>query len=580
MTSDNRYLHLIRQDCPLPPGTHVVVYCRDSGGEEQDRSISQQVETAREYCSAHGLILERTYVDEAKLSSNTEKRHALNDMLSDLARRFRQIRNLEKRRKHMEKHPFGVIVWKSNRLGRDSIETTYLKADLRMRGITIMNLVPSLETGDATLDALFEVVQQYQDEKLLQEISDNSRRGLAELVSLRDTDPEFRLHNPDWPTQDGRYLGIMPGPLPTGFKAERLLIGVRERKGRKQGGEKHYVQRMVPNHEDHLWERCELAWKMRIEGMGIKRIMDTTRLFAATSGYDHFFENRIYTGDLVYGGKVYANFVPALIPHEWWEEEQRRRVERLAKQQRRAMDPVYEPRRVGSRHLLTGLVFCGATEGEEHPMNADTVPERAGKRSRWDFYICTHKKNSREQRCTAQRVGAVALQEAVIENLMTHVLTKENLRPIADGLSESLMDRNQDVSARIVAVQGRLDEVQKSIRQLIDAVEKMGFSTHLQARLQEREAEERKLIAELVNLEDLIVKRKDVPKITDAQLEAWIASIRQALSGNDIDLARQAIRQLVAKIVVNGKAGTLYYTFPLSDLSRNGALTLTARGWF
>ncbi len=29
--SDNaRYLHLIRQDCPLPPGTHVVGYCRDS----------------------------------------------------------------------------------------------------------------------------------------------------------------------------------------------------------------------------------------------------------------------------------------------------------------------------------------------------------------------------------------------------------------------------------------------------------------------------------------------------------------------------------------------------------------------
>ncbi len=22
------YLHLIRQDCPLPPGTHVVGYCR------------------------------------------------------------------------------------------------------------------------------------------------------------------------------------------------------------------------------------------------------------------------------------------------------------------------------------------------------------------------------------------------------------------------------------------------------------------------------------------------------------------------------------------------------------------------
>jgi hypothetical protein len=38
--SDNRYLHLIRQDCLLPPGTHVVGYCRDSGGEEQDCSVS------------------------------------------------------------------------------------------------------------------------------------------------------------------------------------------------------------------------------------------------------------------------------------------------------------------------------------------------------------------------------------------------------------------------------------------------------------------------------------------------------------------------------------------------------------
>ena len=80
--------------------------------------------------------------------------------------------------------------------------------------------------------------------------------------------------------------------------------------------------------------------------------------------------------------------------------------------------------------------------------------------------------------------------------------------------------------------------------------------------------EEHKLIAELVNLQELIVKPKDIPKVSDQQLDDWIASIRQALTGDDIELARQAIRQFVAKIVVNGKAGTLYYTFPLSDLSR------------
>ncbi len=575
--TDNRYLHLIRQDCPLPPGTHVIAYCRDSGGEEQDRSVQQQIQTVREYCTQFGLVLERVYADEARSGSGTEKRDQLQIMLSDIARRFRQIRNLEKRRDYMEQNPFAVVVWKSNRLGRDSVETTYIKADMRIRGITIINLIPSIETGDAKIDALFEVVQQYQDEKALEEISDNSRRGLAELVSLRDNDPSFRLHNPDWPTHDGRYLSIIPGTLPTGFKSERILIGVRNRKGRKQGGEKHYVQRMIPNHDNNIWERCYLAWKMRVEGVGIKKILEATRLFSSISGYDHFFENRIYTGDLDYGGKLYENFVEPLIPKEWFEAEQRRRAQRAAKLKQRKSDPMLEPRRVTSRHLLTGLVFCGAVEGEEHPMQADTVPEREGKRSRWDFYICSHKKNKRGTTCNSPRVGTAALDQAVIENLMTQILTLENLRPVADALAVSLAERNDDVSERIVAVQGRLDELQKSIRQLVDAIEKMGFSTSLQARLQEREQEERELIAEMVNLEDLIIRPKDIQKVSDQQLSEWIESIRTALTGTDRTVAQQAIRQFVAKIVVNQetKAGTLYYTFPLSDLSRNSTLAPT-----
>jgi len=219
----------------------------------------------------------------------------MNDMLMTISGRFRQIRNLDKRKKHMGKNPFGLIVWKSNRLGRDSLETMHSKSDLRLRGITIISLIASVETGDPAMNALFEVVQGLQNEKLLQEQSDNTRRGLSDVVTLRDNDPVFRAHNPDWATHDGRYLSIMPGSLPLGFKAERILVGVRERKGCGQGGEQHYVQRMVPNHDDNLWERCRLAWEMRHNGMPIKKIMEATRLYKNASGYDHFFENRIYT---------------------------------------------------------------------------------------------------------------------------------------------------------------------------------------------------------------------------------------------------------------------------------------------
>ncbi|KXK22699.1 MAG: hypothetical protein UZ15_CFX003000845 [Chloroflexi bacterium OLB15] len=117
MTSDNRYLHLLRQDCPLPPGTHVVIYCRDSGGDEQDRSVSQQVQTAREYCEFHNLVVDNVYIDEARQSSNTDKRSALQEMLSDVRSQFKTINDRNRRDKLFKERPFGVIFWKSNRVG-------------------------------------------------------------------------------------------------------------------------------------------------------------------------------------------------------------------------------------------------------------------------------------------------------------------------------------------------------------------------------------------------------------------------------------------------------------------------------
>src|SRR5690348_9719321 len=109
-----RYQHLIRQDCPLPPGSHVVIYCRDSGGQEQDRSIDQQVAAAEEYCMRHSLLIEHIYRDEKRLSSNTDKREQLQAMLLDLHQRFKRINDRYRRERITQERPFGVIFWKSN----------------------------------------------------------------------------------------------------------------------------------------------------------------------------------------------------------------------------------------------------------------------------------------------------------------------------------------------------------------------------------------------------------------------------------------------------------------------------------
>ena len=53
-------------NCPLPPGSRVVGYFRDSGGEEQERSVDEQRRVAQQHCQQHHLVLVRGFADEAR----------------------------------------------------------------------------------------------------------------------------------------------------------------------------------------------------------------------------------------------------------------------------------------------------------------------------------------------------------------------------------------------------------------------------------------------------------------------------------------------------------------------------------
>lgn len=552
------YDHLIRPDCPLPAGTSVVGYCRDSGNEDQERSVSQQREAIAEYCRTHGLILERTYFDAAQTGSSAEKRDDLNRMLENLRERFRAIRNRHKREAQTAARPFGLVVWKSNRLSRDALETTHLKSDLRMRGITIVSLITTTETGNASLDAVIEAFQHMQDEQLTDEISQNARRGLAQLVGLRDTDPEFRRHNPGWPTSDGGYLGIMPGPTPTGFIGQRVVTGVNRR------GEVREAQRLVPDPE--IAPLIRMAWEMRYRGAQIKAIHQATTLFRNASSYSRMFANRIYTGDLDYGGKRYENFVPALIPREWFEVEQQRIAARSEMAAGRKAAPDYHPRRAASRHILSGLVKCGASEGVEHPMQASSVPAR-GRRGAWDFYICGMRKNSREQRCSMPRISAKALEKAVIQFLLEKVFTLETLQPLAVEVTRTLSKGRADNAAQLAAAERRLTDVRRAIERIMDAIESTGTSESLETRLRKRESDQVALMGEIARLRRF-TEQQPMKLPTQIQIEDWLESIRAALTSDDIELVRQTVKQMVVKVVVKGnkKAG-LHYMQPAFGLA-------------
>ena len=59
----------------------VWAYYRDSGGESQEQSVSQQKTEIEAYCQRHGLILAHIFADVAKSGGSVVGRDSFLDMI-------------------------------------------------------------------------------------------------------------------------------------------------------------------------------------------------------------------------------------------------------------------------------------------------------------------------------------------------------------------------------------------------------------------------------------------------------------------------------------------------------------------
>jgi hypothetical protein len=110
---------------------------------------------------------------------------------------------------------------------------------------------------------------------------------------------------------DGKYLGLCPGKLPTGFKGELYTLGV------NRDGTPRIVQRCVPDPE--TWDVCRQAWELRVNGASYREIHERTGILGSIGSYATFFRNRIYTGTLVQSGEECEESVARLILDRWFE---------------------------------------------------------------------------------------------------------------------------------------------------------------------------------------------------------------------------------------------------------------------
>lgn len=334
MKTKSKPMHLSE----LEPGSILLPYYRDSGGDGQEQSIVQQRRAVENLCKEKGFVIGQSFVDEARSGGSTVGRDGFLKMVDYIQAHPNQIQ--------------GVVVWNFARFARELDDAMFYKAIIRRCGARILSVTDAIPDGD--YGRLIEVMIDMANEEKLRQTSRDVKRSLRQLVEA------------------GYSSGGRP---PVGYLAEAVVIGT------KRNGVPRTVSRWVIDPE--TVDDVRLAWKLRAEGRSFRELQDATghRLFRSKNSWTSFFANRSYLGIGKCGSQEISDHHPAIVDQMTWDKVQ---TIQNAHPSRKRSGQVNHPRRQATPSLLSGVAVCAIC-------GSAMVYNRTSGASTWPCYVCGKK---------------------------------------------------------------------------------------------------------------------------------------------------------------------------------------------
>ena len=397
---------------------NAVVYARFSSHRQGEQSIEGQVAEAERFAAAHGLTIIHVYADRAQTGRN-DNREQFQLMLSDAA-----------------KHAFdALIVWKTDRIGRNKEEIALNKYHLKKNGVKIFYVAESIpDTPEGIiLEAVIEGMAAYYSEQL----SQNVRRGLRATA------------------QKAQYTG---GRCPLGYSIDE---------------NKKFV--IDPLHAPTV----KLIFEMYAAGKSVTEIVNELnrrgirnpqgKLFTFNS-LNRVLKNKKYIGIYSYNNEVIIeNAIPPILDTELFYKVQ----EMLHINQKAAAH-----RKAKVDYLLFGKLFCGKCGTM---MVGVCGTSKTG--TRHHYYLCPTQK---KKQCNKKAVRQHWIENLVLEQTVRLLKDNELLDCIAENTYQYYLSQNTDTTYT-KSLQKALDDTENSIRNLLRAVEAGMYSESTKARLDELE---------------------------------------------------------------------------------------------
>lgn len=376
--------------------------------------------------------------------------------------------NFQKMMRDAEKGKFRyVIAWKSNRMGRNMLQAMVNESRLNDMGVRCLYVEEDFDDTAAGRFALRNMmnVNQFYSENMAEDI----------MRGLMDNAEKCMVNN------GGIALGYKKGEDGRYAIEEKGAAIVLEIFERFNAGESF----------------VEIANDLNARGIKTSRGNRWNK-----NSFHRMLNNERYIGVYQYAGVRTEGGVPAIIRKELFYSVQEKLKTKKNPQGRH---------RDNGDYLLTGKLYCG------HCGSFMTGMSGTSKTGALHYYYICQKKRT-EKACKKKTVRRDWIEKKVAEAVKDYVTREDVVEWIADGYEEFL--RQQRADSALLAAQDELAAVNKSISNIMLAIEQGIITATTKSRLLELESEKRRL--EMV----ISVEQAAQGETNRDIVEFWLASFR------------------------------------------------------
>jgi site-specific DNA recombinase len=521
-----------------------AVYARYSSEKQNSLTIDQQIRKCREFAGSHSLRVldQHIYADEA-ISGATDDRAGLKRLLSAAREKPRSFDV--------------VLVDDTSRMSRDLEHSLGIMKKLKFAEMRVVFVSQGFDTSAPQSQTLL-TVHGLVDSLYLEELAKKTFRGVEQLALNG-------LHT------GGRVFGYLRVPIESSTERDchgrPIIAGVRLAVDPKQAAT---VRRIFERYAagDSM---KRIAIDLNDEGILSPQPQKgrVSRSWCPSS-IRHIIRNERYRGMVIWGktqkvrsqetGKrIYRRKLPSewrrreiseqrIISEDLWSAV-RRRIEIVG--QLCGCGPGQRPRHgraAGSPYVFTGLLHCSVCQGSV------TIVSGTWRKRNDSRYGCSMHASRGDSVCTNNLlISQVALEKQLLGGLQSKVLHPDIVEYTFKRFEEQLARLLSRQSGEAVAVRGRLELLERHIRNCTEAIASMGLSNSLRTQLTDLETEQHELKQKLTSTEPRAVRLR--LRDTRRFVEVGLRNLQSMWTGEG-RLVRAEIAKYVEKITLTPEGRT------------------------